>query len=135
MNTMGDYHDLYLKTVVLLLADVYENIINTYVYYCGLHPCDYFGSAGLSWDEILRMTRIELDLISEIDMHLFIEKGMRGGISYIAKRHSKANNKCMECYYSSGESKYITYLDANNLYGREVSQYLPYSGFKWLNQK
>ena len=81
------------------------------------------------------MFRIELELISDIDMHLFIENGMRGGISYIAKRYSKANNKYMICYDSSKESKYITYLDANNLYGWVMSQYLPYSGFKWLNQK
>ena len=81
------------------------------------------------------MTKIKLDLISDIDMHLFIEKGMRRGISYIAKRHSKANNKYMKCYDSSKESKYITYLDANNLYGWAMSQYLPYSEFKWLNQK
>ena len=81
------------------------------------------------------MTRIELNLISDIDMHLLIEKGMRGGISYLAKRHSKTNNKYMECYDSSKEGKYITYLDANNLYGWVMSQYLPYSGFKWLNKK
>ena len=84
---------------------------------------------------MLNVTRIELDLTSEIDMHLFIEKGMRGGISYIAKRHSKANNKYMESYDSSEESKCIMYLDANNSYGWAVSQYLPYSGLKWLNQK
>ena len=72
------------------------------------------------------MTGIELELISDIDMHLFIEKGMRGGISYIAERHSKANNKYMKCYDSSKESKYITYLDANDLYGWAMSQYLPY---------
>ena len=64
---------------------------------------------------MLKMTGIELDLISDIYLHLFIEKGMRGGISYIAKRHSKANNKYMKCYDSSEKSKYITYLDANNL--------------------
>ena len=68
-------------------------------------------------------------------MYLFIEKGMRGGISYIAKRHSNANNKYMECYDRSEESKYISYHDANNLYGLAMSHYLPYSGFKWLNQK
>ena len=66
---------------------------------------------------MLKMIRIELYLVLDIDMHLFIEKGMRGGISYIVKRHSKANNKYMECYDSRKESKYITYLDANNLYG------------------
>ena len=66
---------------------------------------------------MLKMTRVKLDLISDIDMHLFIEKGMGGGISYIAKRHNKANNKYMECYDNSKKCKYITYLDASNLYG------------------
>ena len=132
---MGDFHDLYLKADVLLLADVLEKFISTCVDYYGLDPCDYFSSHRLSWDAMLKMTKIELDLISDIDMHLFIEKGMRGGISYIAKRHSKANNKYMECYDSSKESIYINCLDANNLYGWAMGQYLPYSGYKWLNKK
>ena len=93
MNTMGDYNDLYSKADVLLLADVFEKFISTCLDYYGLDPCHYFSTPGLSWDTILEMTKIELDLISDIDMHLFIEKGMRGGISYIAKRYSKANNK------------------------------------------
>ena len=67
-------------------------------------------------------------------MHSFIEKGMRGGIFYIAKRHSKANNKYMECYDSTKERKYIVYLDANNLHGWAISLCLPYNGFKWINQ-
>ena len=79
---------------------------------------------------MLKMTKIELDLISDIDMHLFIEKAMRVDISYIIKRHSKANNKYIECYDSVKESKYITYLDANNLYGWARSQNLSYTGFK-----
>ena len=98
MNSMVDYHDLYLKTDVLLLADVFQKFIKTCIDYYGLGPCHYFSSPGLSWDAMLKLTGIELDLISEIDMHLFIEKGMRGGISYIAKRHSKANNKYMQSY-------------------------------------
>ena len=85
MNSIGDYHNLYLKTDVLLLADVSEEFINTCLDYYGLDPCHCFSSPGLSWDAMLKMTKIELNLISEIDMHLFIEKGMRGGISYIAK--------------------------------------------------
>ena len=100
-----------IKTDVLLLADAFEKFINTCLDYYGLDTCHYFSSPGLSWNAMLKMTGIELDLISDIDMHLFIEKGMRGGISYISKRHSKANNK------ESKESKYITYLEANNLYG------------------
>ena len=103
--------------------------------YYGLDPCHYFSSPGLSWNAMLKMTGIELELISDIDMHLFLEKGMRGGISYIAKRHSKANNKYMESHDSSEESVYIIYPDANNLYGWAMIQYLPYGGFKWSNKK
>ena len=110
MNTMGDYHDVYLKTDVLLLADVLEKFINTCLDYYGLEPCHYFSSPRLSWDAMLKMRRIKLELISDIDMNLFIEKTMRGGISYIAKRHSKANNKYMRCYDTGKESKCITYL-------------------------
>ena len=110
-----------------------EKFINTCLEYYGLDPCHYFSSPGLSWDAMLKMTGIELKLISDIDMHLFIEKAMRECISYIAKRFSKANNKYMECYDSSKPNKFIMYLDANNLYGWEMSLYLPYGGFKWLN--
>ena len=88
-NTMGDYHDLYLKTDVLLLADVFEKFINKCLNYYGLDSCHYFISPELSWDAMLKMTKIELGFISDIDMHLFIEKGMRGSIYYIAKSHSK----------------------------------------------
>ena len=78
MNTMGDYHDLYLKTDVLLLADVFEKLINTCLDYYGLDLCPYFSSRGLCWDTKFKMTGIELELISNTDIHLFIEKGMRG---------------------------------------------------------
>ena len=89
----------------MLLADVFEKFISMCLSYYKLDPCHYFSSPGLRWDAMLRMTGIELELISDIDMHLFIEKGMRGGISYIAKRHSKANNKYIKYYDSSKESK------------------------------
>ena len=82
-----------------------------------------------------KMTGVELELIYDIDMHLLTEKGMRGGISYIAKRHNKANNECMESHDSSEESVYIIYLDANYLYGWAMIQYLPSGGFKWLSKK
>ena len=72
MNIMGDYHDLYLKTDALLLCDVFEKFINTCLDYYGLDPCHYFSSPGLSWDAMLKKTKIELNLISDIDMHLFI---------------------------------------------------------------
>ena len=74
MNTVGDYHDLYLKADVLLLADVSENFINTCLDYYGLDPCHYLISPGLSWDAMLKMTKIELNLISDIDMHFLLKK-------------------------------------------------------------
>ena len=135
MNTMGDHHDLHLKTDVLLLADVIEKFIKTCLGYYGLDPCHCFSGPGLSWDAMLKMTGIKLGLISDIDMHLFIEKAMRGCTSYISKRYSKANNKYMKCHDSSEESKFIMDLDANNLYGWAMSQYLPYSEFEWFNKK
>lgn len=100
-----------------------------------LDPCHYFTSPGLSWDAMLKMTNIKLELMTDIDMFQFIEKGLRGGISYIANRYSKANNKYMKEYYENKPSKYIMYLDANNLYGWAMSQYLPTGGFKWMTQK
>ena len=92
-------------------------------------------SPGLSWDAMLKMTEIKLDLISDIDMQLFVEKGLRGGISYIAHRHGKANNKYMSSYNPQEENSYLMYLDANNLYGWAMSQPLPYGHFKWLDFK
>ena len=85
MNTMGNYHDLHLKIDIFLLADAFEKFINTCLEYYGLDPCRYFSRPGLSWDAMLKMTWIELELIPDIDMHLFIQKGVKGGISYIAK--------------------------------------------------
>ena len=82
MKTLGEYHDLYLKTDVLLLVDVFEKFINTCLNYFGLDPCYYFSSPGLSWDAMLKMTKVELELIIDIDMHLFIEKGEKGGRGY-----------------------------------------------------
>ena len=98
MKYMGDYHDHYLKKDVLLSADVFEKFIATCLKFYGLDPCHYFSSPGLSWDAMLKMTGIELEKISDIDKYLFIEKGLRGGISYIAKRYAKANNKYMNDY-------------------------------------
>ena len=129
------YHDLYLKSDVLLLADVFQNFRNACLTYYGLDPPHYVTSPGLSWDAMLKMTGINLELITDIDQQLFIEKGMRGGISYIAHRHAKANNKYMKFYNPEDDTTYIIYLDANNLYGWAMSKPLPYRGFKWVEPK
>ena len=134
IKTLGKYHDLYLKTDVLLLCDVFEKFINTCLNYYGLDSCHYFSSPGLSWDAMLKMTGIELELVSDINIHLFIEKGMRGDISYIAKKHSKANNKYLKNYGSTKKNIFIMYFDANNLYGWEMTKYLPYGNFRWMTK-
>ena len=95
IKDMVDYHDHYLKKDVLLLADVCEKFIDTCLKFYGLDPCHYFSSPGLSWDGMLKITGVKLEKISDIDKYLFIEKGLRGGISYNAKRYAKANNKYM----------------------------------------
>ena len=130
MKNIGDYHDHYLKKDVLLLADVFEKSIDTCLKYYGLDPCHYFSSPGLSWDAMLKMTGVKLEKISDIDKYLFIEKGTKGGVSYIAKRYAKANNKYMSDYDSNKQSAFITYLDKNNLYGWAMIEYLPYGEFE-----
>ena len=83
---MGQYHDLYLKSDILSLADVFENFRKTCLEYYKLDPAHYYTSPGLSWDSMLKMTDIKLELMHDIDMYQFIVKGMRGGTSYIAHR-------------------------------------------------
>ena len=98
MINMGDYHDLYLKTDVLLLADIFDKFVNRSLEFYKLDPSYYFSSSGLSWDAMLKMTEIELELISDSGKYYFVEKGLREGISYISKRFSKTNNKYMKKY-------------------------------------
>ena len=112
MKNMGDdYHDHYLKKDVLLLADVFEKFIDTCLKFYELDPCNYFSSPGLSWDAMLKMTVVKLEKISDIGKYLFIEKGLSGGISYIAKRYAKGNSKYMKDYDPKKPSTFISYLD------------------------
>ena len=122
---MGAYHEHYLRKDLLLLADVFEKFIDLCLKFYGLDPCHYFSSLGLSWDAMLKMTSVKLEKISDTDKYLFIEKGLRGGISYIGKRYAKANSKYMNDYDSKKLSAFTTFLGMNNLYGCAMSEYLP----------
>ena len=112
--------------------NIFEKFIATCFKFYGLDPCQYFSSPALSWDAKLNMTGMKLEKIVDIDMYLVTEKGWRGGIFYIAKIWRDSNNKYMKNYDPKKPSKFITYLDMNNLYGWAMSSYLPYGRFKWL---
>ncbi|KAK3726360.1 hypothetical protein QZH41_006067 [Actinostola sp. cb2023] len=133
MNTMRDYHNLYLLSDVLLLMDAFEAFRDVCLENYTLDPCWYYTAPGLSWDAMLKMTRIRLELLTDVDMLLMVEKGIRGGVSMISKRYAQANNKYMKDYKKEEDSVFIKYLDANNLYGWAMSEPLPTHGFKWMS--
>ena len=133
MKTFKEYHELYNETDVLLLADVFENFRDLCLKIYGLDPVYYFTAPGLAWDACLKITDIDLELLSENNMLLMFEKGITGGISIISNRYGEANNKYMGKGFNKNKpSKYLMYLDANNLYGCAMSMKLPTHGFKWL---
>ena len=132
-KTIRDYHDLYLKSDVLLLADVFENFRKTCLKHYNLDPAHYYTSPGLAWDACLKETGQQLQLLHDYDMLMMFERGIRGGISHISKRYAEATNKYMVGYDPNKESTFIQYLDANNLYGWAMSQQLPTHGFKWMH--
>ena len=131
INNLGEYHDLYVQSDTLLLADVYENFRNMCLDKYGLDPVYFVSVLGLAWQACLKKTRVKLDY----DIILMIEKGIRGGICQATYRYAKANNKYMKNYDKNIESSYLIYLDANNLYGWAMSHKLPVNGFKWLKKK
>ena len=98
-----------------------------------LDPAHFVSLPGLPWQACLKKTNIELELLTDYDMLLVVEKGVRGGICHSIHRYAKANNKYMQNYNNNEESPYIQYLDANNLYGWAMSKKLPVNGFKWLD--
>ena len=135
MKTLKDYLKFYNESDVLLLADVFENFRDLCLKIYGLDPAHYYTAPGLAWDAMLKMTGVNLELLSDIDMLLMVEKGIRGGISIISNRYGEANNKYMKDFNKNKLFKFLMYLDANNLYGWAMSQKLPVHSFKWMTNK
>ena len=133
LRNLGEYHDLYLKTDVILLSNVFEKFRKVCMENYGLDPAHFYTAPGLAWQVCLKKTGMKLYLITDPDMLLMFERGIRGGITQVVKRYAKANNKYMNDYDRREPSRYLQYLDANNLYGWVMSQPLPTGGFKWVD--
>ena len=131
LKNLGELHDLYMETDVLLLADVFENFRDFLMKNYDLDPAHFLTAPGLSWSAALKYTGIKLELPTDPDMSLFIDKGLIGGISMIGNQFARANNSNLTDLYDESEEKsFILLLDCNNQYGWAMSQYLPYGGFE-----
>ncbi|RLU16289.1 hypothetical protein DMN91_012049, partial [Ooceraea biroi] len=129
----GDtYSDLYLKTDVLLLADVFQNFRETCIRSYGLDPAHYYTLPGYTWDAMLLHTGIEFELLTDVDMVQFVERGVRGGLSQCSHRYARANNRHAPSYDPCETSTYLMYYDVNNLYGWAMCQPLPRARFRWI---
>ena len=133
IKNMGEYHDLYLLTDTLLLANVFESFRSVCMDNYGLDPAHFYTAPGLAWKACLKKTGIVLELLQDNDMLLMFEQGIRGGITQAVHKHASANNPYMEEYDKDKETNYLQYLDANNLYGWAMSQPLPTGDFRWIN--
>ena len=134
IHNLGDYYDLYLRIDVVLLANMYEAIRDTFLRHYKLDPAHFYTSPGLTWKTCLKRTGIKLELLTDPDMLLMFERGIRGGITQAVRKYASANNKYMgDRFDPKSESSYLQYLDANNLYGWAMSQPLPTVGFKWVD--
>ena len=135
IKSLGECHDLYVQSDMLLLEDVFENFRNMSLEIYGLDPAYFVSALRLAWQACLKKAEVKLELLTDYDMLLMTEKGIRGGICQAVHRFAKTNNKYMRNYDKSIESSYIEYLDANNLYGWAMSQKLPVNDFKWVKQE
>ena len=132
INNMGEYHDLYVRSDTLLLADIFENFRQSCLENYELDPAHFVSLPGLAWQACLKKTNVKLELLTGYDMLLMVEEGIRGGICHAVQRYAHANNKYMKDYDKKKKPSYIQYLDANNLYGKAMTEKLPIRGFKWM---
>ena len=129
-KNLDDYHDLYVQSDTLLFADVFGNFRNMCIKVYELDPAHFLSAPELAWQACLKKTEVEVELITDTDILLMVEKGIREGICHAILRYAKANNKYMKDYNKDEEESFLQYSDANNLYGFAMSESLPVDGFK-----
>lgn len=134
INNLGEYSDLYLKIDILALSDIFENFREMCSTTYKLDPAHYFTLPGFTFDAMLKYTKVNIELLTNIDQILFIEKGIRGGICHCANRYTKVNNKYIKEYDPSKRSSYLMYFDINSLYPWAMCENLPLSEFEWCNE-
>ena len=132
MTNLGEYHDLYIQSDTLLLADVLENFRNMCITIYQLDPAKFLSAPRLAWQAALNKTKVKLDLLTDINMLLMVEKGISGRTCHSIYRYAKAKHKDMKDYDKNKESSYLQYWDVNNLYGWAVSQKLSVNNFQWI---
>ena len=130
IKNMGEYHDLHLKSDILLLADVFENLRKMCSEIYELHPAKVLSAPQLAWQAALKKTKVKLELLTDIDMFLIVDKGIRGGLCHSSNRYAKANNKYMKDYDENKEPSYLKTWDINSLYGWAMPQKLPLNEYK-----
>lgn len=130
-KNLGEYHDLYSKTDVLLLADVWTAFCETSMKYYELDPSHYVSAASLTWDAMLKYTGVKIELFTDMEMHDFAEKAKRDGITMSCRRYFKANNPKCKNFNIRRPKTWLSYVDANNLYGWAMSQYFQIGNYKW----
>ena len=122
-KNLGDYHDLYFQNDTLLLAAVFENFRNMCIRVYEIDPVHFLCAPGLAWQACLKKTEVKLELLTNVDMLLIVEKGTKGGICHAMHRYAKANNEYMKDYNKDEEESFLEYLDASNLYSWAMSNY------------
>ena len=133
-KTFEDYLLIYLKLDVLQLADIFETFRTIALEQDGLDPAHYLTIPSFSWDSALKMTQCKINLLSDLDMHQFFDKGLRGGMTFVNTHYAKINSPIDPGTYNPSEpTTELLYVDANNLYGRALSMPLPLRDFKWLS--
>ena len=133
IKDFGEYHDLYVQSDTLLLSDIFENFRKVYIEIYELDPAHFPSAPGLAWQACLKKTKVNLELLTDLDMLLITKGGIRGGMCQAIHKYAEANNKYMKNYDKNEESSYLQYLDASILYGWAICKKLPVSGFKWID--